>query len=112
MKKKLLSFLIFLFLQGGVIFAQATTITVRFRSPITATSFEEMVIRIGNWVFTLAIGITPIMVLVGAYMLVTGGGDPRKIALGKKILLFTLIGFCLVMITRGIIELVKIILGI
>ena len=80
-------------------------------SPIRSTSFQEMVTRIGNWIFTLAIGILPIMILIGAYVLVTGGGDPRKIALGRKILLYSIIGFIIIAATRGILALLRIILG-
>jgi len=53
----------------------------------------------------------PIMILIGAYVLVTGGGDPRKIALGRKILLYSIIGFIIIAATRGILALLRIILG-
>lgn len=92
-----------------LIFAQTRVVIT---SPLRSTSFEEMVTRIGNWIFTLALGILPIMILIGAYVLATGGGSPEKRSLGKKIIIYSLIGFVIIALTRGIIALLKVILGI
>ncbi|MCD6271029.1 hypothetical protein J7J24_01590 [bacterium] len=96
-----------LWLFPGLVNAQ-----VVITSPLRSTSFQEMVTRIGNWIFTLAIGILPIMILIGAYMLVTGGGDPKKAALGRKIILYAIIGFIIIAVARGILALLRVVLGI
>jgi magnesium-transporting ATPase (P-type) len=105
MKKKILTTLFF-------IPALAQSEKVRITNPLLTTSFQEMITRIGNWIFTLAIGILPIMILIGGYMMTTGGANPKKIALGRKIIIYALIGFVIVMLTKGIIALIKTILGI
>ena len=85
---------------------------VRITNPLVSTSFQEMITRIGNWIFTLAIGILPIMILIGAYVMTTGGGNPQKRILGKKIIIYAVIGFIIIALTRGIIALLRVILRI
>ena len=81
-------------------------------SPLRTTSFQEMITRIGNWIFTIGIGVLPIMILIGAYVFVTGGSDPKKVVLGRRIIFYAVIGFIIIATTRGIIALLRVILGI
>lgn len=108
-KKRLLPLFLSVFLFGTFSFTKAVTFVIT--SPLRTTSFLEMVDRIGSWVFTIAIGVLPIMILVGAFMLVTASGDPKKVATGRKLIFFSVIGFIIVMSTRGIIALFRLIFG-
>jgi phosphoglycerol transferase MdoB-like AlkP superfamily enzyme len=110
MKKTLLllSFIICLFLASSVL-AQTRP---RIESPILTTSFQEMVDRIGSWIFTLALGVVPLMVLIGVFIIVTSSGDPAKANVGRKVIFYALIGFLIIAAGRGIIALFRIILGI
>ena len=85
---------------------------ITLESPFGAVTFDEMINRILSWLWPLSGAIAVLMILVGAYYLVLSGGSPEKIATGKKIIIYALIGFAIITISNGIISLVRLILGI
>ncbi len=84
----------------------------KIANPLVVTSFEEMAARIGNWLFTLGLSLAPLMILIGVFFIVTAAGDPQKIATGKRVIMYAVIGFAIIMLTNGLIALIRIILGI
>jgi len=87
-------------------------IAVVFRSPIRATDFDEMLTGIFSWLWPISSAIAVLMIIIGAYLFVVSSGDPKKIILGKKIIIYALVGLAIVMMAKGIVELVKLILGV
>ena len=57
---------------------------------------------IGDWIFTAGIIIAPIMIIIGAFLFLTGGDDPNRVASGKKTLMWAVIGLALILFARGI----------
>ena len=80
-------------------------------NPLKTTDTKEFIERLGNWIFTFSIAVVPVMILVAAYMFVTGGGNPTKMQSARKLLLYTLIGFAIMMMAKGIIALLATILS-
>jgi len=81
-------------------------------NPLKAETFEELVDAIVNFIFWIAIAIVPLMVLIGAFYFLTAAGDPKKIATGQRIILYTVIGFAIILFARGIIAVIKHVLGV
>jgi len=100
-------FLIFLFSLLIPIFARAIT----FENPFEANSFEELIDTIINFIFLVAIAIVPIMVIVAAFYFLTSGGNSEKINTAKKIILFAFIGLFIVLLGKGIVAIIKQVLG-
>ena len=57
---------------------------------------------IGNWIFTAAIIIAPIMIIIGAFMFLTGGDNPSQVASGKKVMIWAVIGLIIILLAKGI----------
>ena len=74
-------------------------------------SISELIARIVRYAFYVAILITPLMIIVGAYYIMTSGGDPERVKLGKGIIVWTLVGFAIIISSRVIIAIVKDFLG-
>src|SRR3990167_1621661 len=72
-------------------------------NPLKADSFMKLIDGIINFIFTIALAITPIMVIVGGFMFITGGGDPAKITQGKQLLLWTAIGLTVILLAKGLV---------
>ena len=51
------------------------------------------------------------MVLVGAFYILTSGGEPRRVQTGKDIILYTFVGLLIVFLAKGIIGAIKLVLG-
>lgn len=103
-----------LFLIAGVIFtneigAQSTAITIA--NPLTATSFEALIGSTVNFIFYLAIALAPLMIVAGAFFLLTSGGEPNKIKTGKDIITYTFVGLLVVLLAKALTAALKGVLG-
>jgi hypothetical protein len=80
--------------------------SVTLTNPIegaTFTSIETNVIQFLSWI---AIPIAVIMVLVGAFQMMTSAGDPEKATQGRKTIQYAAIGFAIALIATGITSLI------
>ncbi len=105
-----------LFVAGGVFAACVPTPcpvgAVCIENPLKACSFADLIDNIINFIFTIAIIITPIMIIVGGFMFITGGGDPAKITRAKQLLLWTVIGLTVILFARSLVAVLRNALGI
>lgn len=58
--------------------------------------------KIGDWIFTAGVIIAPIMIIIGAFLFLTGGDNPTRVASGKKVLMWAVIGLILIVGARGL----------
>lgn len=98
-KKKILPFLLsflFLFLfSGKIVFAEII-------DPIKTDRFMELVFSILCFFWTFTIPVAVILILVGAFFIMTSIGDPEKFKKGKIIIFLSLLGVLIVGITIGL----------
>lgn len=101
------------FAQGGTQ-AQAITLCDPLGgsgcAPGTET-FATVATNIANFLFVdIAIPLSVIMVLVGAFQMMTSAGEPEKISQAKKTITYAAIGFGIALVAGGITTLLKSIL--
>jgi hypothetical protein len=75
--------------------------------PIQANSVEEIIEKVINYVFTIALILAPLMVVVGGIYILSAGGDPNKVKKGGDVIKWAVIGLGIVLFSRGIMELIK-----
>lgn len=80
---------------------------VTIQNPLQSNTFEELLDSIVNFVFTLALGVAPIMIVIAGFYFITAEGDPKKIELAKNIVKWTLIGLLVVMLSKSLIQFIK-----
>ncbi|MFH0792294.1 MAG: pilin, partial [bacterium] len=71
-------------------------------NPICSETFEELLDRIAGFIFWVAIILVPIMIIIGAFIILTAAGDPEKIKKAMNIFLYTAIGVILVLTARAL----------
>ena len=81
-------------------------------NPLKAKTLTDLIDGIINFIFTIALAITPIMVIAGGFMFITGGGDPAKITQGKQLLLWTVVGLTVILLAKGLVAVLRSVLGI
>lgn len=108
--RKLLTILILLALASPVIVSADEII--RIENPITAESFEEIIDNVIDFVFKIAIVLAPLMVVIGGFLLLTAGGNISQVGRAKSLLLWTAIGFLVVLLSKGILAIINQILGV
>ena len=103
----LLSIIIFL-LSAQFVLAQ-----IEFPNPISKyETLQDLINAVANFIFWVSLAITPLMVLVGAFYIMTAAGNPKNVQLGQKIILYAAIGLVLILFARGIVALVRYVMGV
>ena len=84
---------------------------VKFENPIEKESIQELIDAIVKFIWNLALIIAPLMIMIGAFYLITAAGDPEKINTGKKIITWTIVGIAIVLLSTGAMSIIKEILS-
>ena len=84
---------------------------VTFCNPSRFGSISAIVQKITNWIFWLGIVVAPIMIAWGAILFMTSGGNPSGISRAKSLIMWAIIGLAILLFSRGIISLIRSILG-
>lgn len=105
MKKKLtiLFFSALVLLNLALVSASAVTIT----SPIQSRTFEDLINRIINVLFNVALIALPLMFVIAGFFFLLAEGEPAKIEQAKNLIKYTLIGFFIILLAKGFIEFFK-----
>lgn len=82
---------------------QAVTIP----NPLKADTFEDLLNSIIDFIFYLALGITPLMIVIAGFYFITAEGNPAKIETGKTLIKWALIGLIIVICAKGLIQLLQ-----
>ena len=82
-----------------------TILGVTLENPIGAENFGKLVDRIIDIFFTLALVVTPLMIVIAGLLFVTAAGNPNQVQTARNILLYSLIGFLIILVAKGIVEL-------
>ncbi|MGC9968216.1 MAG: pilin [Minisyncoccia bacterium] len=64
-----------------------------------------------NFLFTIAIPLCGILVLVGGFQMMMAAGNPEKFTKGKKTILYAVIGFAVVLIAGSVAALIQNLFG-
>lgn len=99
---------------AAVAFAQASNSTIALNNPLgNNASFATVANSVVNFLsVTIAVPLTAIMVLVGAFQMTTSAGDPEKFSQGRKTLLYAAIGFAIAIVATGVTSIIKSVLGV
>jgi len=79
-----------------------------YDNPLLWKDIPEFVERTVIFFFTILLYSSPLLIIIGAYVMATSGGIPSRIDLGRKIIIWTLIGLAVILISRALIMLVHI----
>jgi hypothetical protein len=82
------------------------------QNPLRACDLRGLVEAIINFIFWVATALAPLMIVIGAFYFVTSAGNPHQIDTAKKIILYTLIGYAIILLSKGLIVVLEEILGV
>ena len=80
-------------------------------NPLGSDELTIIVDRLIDFIFKIAVVVAPLMIIVGALLFTTAGAKAEQVNQAKKVILWTIIGFVVVLLARGIIEIVRNIFG-
>jgi len=85
---------------------------IAFPNPLGATSFTDLVKNIIDFLFTMAVIVAPVLLVIAGVIFMTAAGDPSRVSTARRMLLWTVIGFGIILISKGLVEVLRAILGI
>ena len=84
-----------------------TTGGIPFPNPLASDNITEIIDSIATQLIILGAPVAVIMALVGAFQMMTAGGDVEKFKNGQKTLLYTAVGYLVLLISKGVASIVK-----
>ncbi|MDD3548408.1 MAG: hypothetical protein WC288_03020 [Candidatus Paceibacterota bacterium] len=81
---------------------------LNIENPLKETSdISELINRIIDILFTVAIWVAPIIIVYAGFQYVTSAGNPEKIKSAQRTLIYAMIGFAIVLIAKAVPDLIK-----
>jgi len=74
------------------------------------TSVEDFIKEAVNYIFYISIIAAPLMIIIGAFLFLTSGGNPKQAKLGGSVIQWTAIGLAIILFAKGITAIIKMIL--
>ena len=85
---------------------------IQLPNAFTGTDIPTLLTRLLNQITTyIAPPIAVLMVIIGAFMILTAGGDPEKVKRGRFTLLWTAVGFAIILGANLIMKLINELIG-
>jgi hypothetical protein len=81
------------------------------QNPLKADTLEEAFTYLFDWLFWLAVALTPILIIYAAFILAMAHGDPKQITKARTIIVWTIAAFAIVLLAKGIPSAIKGIFG-
>ncbi len=100
---------------SGVVLAQGTNEPgggFTISNPLTCANFQDCLQRIIQGLIILAAPVVVVMVVVGAYQILTGGAEPENISKGKKTIIYAAIGFAVILLAQGLVFILRDLIGV
>lgn len=83
-------------------------ISFTLTNPLGANKTPEEIIKgIISYVRTLGLIIAPLMYVWGAFLMLTAGGDAKKVGIAKQLFLWTTIGIAVLLVAEGLVIVVQ-----
>jgi hypothetical protein len=80
---------------------------LELQNPLGYEKFSDLILKIANFIFTIALALAPLLIVVGGIYIIAAQGDPAKIQNGKNIILYSLIGLLIIFLSRGLVSLLR-----
>lgn len=71
-------------------------------NPLKNESLDSLLATILQGLTALAIPVVTIMIIIGAYYLITAGGNPSRVSKGKDYILWAVVGFAVLLLATSI----------
>lgn len=80
-------------------------------NPIESTTICQLLQKISGGAIAIGGSLSAVLVLIGAFQFLFSAGDPKRVELGKKTILYTVIGYVILLSSSAITYLVADLLG-
>lgn len=76
-------------------------------NPLPDQTISGLLERLINWLIVIAAPVAAGMVIFGAYQMLFAAGEPEKVKKGKATILYTVIGYGIILIGWGMVKVIE-----
>jgi len=80
-------------------------------NPLCTKSIVGVINNVLNYLIYISVPILAIMILVGGFQILTAKDSPEKVANGRKTIMYAVIGFTIILISKGVASILLRIIG-
>lgn len=85
---------------------------LELENPLKYKDVKDLINAIIDFLFKLSIPLAGLLLIIGGFMMVMSAGDTWKLERAKNLLLYTVIGFALILLAKGLVQVLKSVLGV
>lgn len=89
----------------------AGSTNISLPNPLQATSIADLINNIVTYLIEIATILLPLVLIYAAYLLMSAGGEMDKVIQGRKTITYAVVGYILILISKGAAMIVASILG-
>ena len=78
------------------------TTGIELKNPLGTKNIIQIINNVLNYLIYISVPILAIMILVGGFQILTARDNPEKITKGKTTITYAVIGFVIVLISKGV----------
>ncbi|MEK7451400.1 MAG: pilin, partial [Patescibacteria group bacterium] len=71
-------------------------------NPLGTTSIVQIINNVLNYLIYISVPILALMILIGGFQILTARGDPGQITSGRKTITYAVIGFLIILLSKGV----------
>lgn len=81
-------------------------------NPLKVGSFTELFDKIINYAMVIGGSLLVLMIIIGAFQILTSAGNPEKVTTGRKTITYACIAYAVILLSKGIISIIESVLGV
>ncbi|HZX50241.1 MAG TPA: pilin, partial [Candidatus Paceibacterota bacterium] len=85
---------------------------IQFKNPLKVGSLTELINRLIDFIFTVSLIVAPILLVIAGVVFMTAAGDSSRVGTARRMLMWTIVGFGIILISKGLVEVLRGILGV
>ncbi len=90
-----------------VAFGGGDNMSVQISNPLGSNNLQTVLQKIVPTLIAIAVPVVAIVVLYGAFLMITSAGDEEKISKGRKAIMWAAIGFVIVLLSTSIVPIIR-----
>ncbi len=75
---------------------------VTLQNPLGSNSFVQIINNVLNYLIYISIPILALMILIGGFQILTARDNPDKVNKGKHTITYSVVGFIIILVSKGI----------
>jgi hypothetical protein len=79
----------------------SVTSTISIPNPLSCANLQCVLMNLVDKLLLLAYPVVTLMILVGAFQILTAAGNSEKVSTGRKTIQYAVIGFVLLLLAKG-----------